>query len=63
MREAGEPVTLSASALESLLTCPARWFLEKEAGGAVPSTSDPRGSVLPAKRHDPAAAQAGSGRR
>ena len=23
--------------------------------GAVPSTSDPRGSVLPAKRHEPAA--------
>lgn len=26
--------------------------------GAVTSTSDPRGSVLPAKRHDPASAQA-----
>ena len=31
--------------------------------GAVTSTSDPRGSVLPAKRHDPAAAHAGRGRR
>jgi predicted DNA-binding transcriptional regulator AlpA len=31
--------------------------------GAVTSTSDPRGSVLPAKRHDPATAQAGRGRR
>jgi predicted DNA-binding transcriptional regulator AlpA len=27
--------------------------------GAVTSTSDPRGSVLPAKRHGPASAQAG----
>jgi predicted DNA-binding transcriptional regulator AlpA len=31
--------------------------------GAVTSTSDPRGSVLPAKRHDPAVAQAGRSRR
>lgn len=31
--------------------------------GAVTSTSDPRGSVLPAKRHGPAPAQAGRGRR
>jgi predicted DNA-binding transcriptional regulator AlpA len=31
--------------------------------GAVTSTSDPRGSVLPAKRHDPAPAQAGRSRR
>jgi predicted DNA-binding transcriptional regulator AlpA len=31
--------------------------------GAVTSTSDPRGSVLPAKRHDSASAQAGRGRR
>ncbi|MFZ2102991.1 putative DNA-binding transcriptional regulator AlpA [Parvibaculum indicum] len=32
--------------------------------GAVTSTSDPRGSVLPAKRHEPApAAQAGRTRR
>lgn len=31
--------------------------------GAVTSTSDPRGSVLPAKRHDLASVQAGRGRR
>ena len=31
--------------------------------GAVTSTSDPRGSVLPAKRHDSASAQAGRSRR
>jgi predicted DNA-binding transcriptional regulator AlpA len=31
--------------------------------GAVTSTSDPRGSVLPAKRHDSASAQAGRIRR
>ena len=31
--------------------------------GAVTSTSDPRGSVLPAKRQDPASAQAGRSRR
>ncbi len=31
--------------------------------GAVTSTSDPRGSVLPAKRHGPASVQAGRDRR
>lgn len=31
--------------------------------GAVTSTSDPRGSVLPAKRHDAAAGQASRSRR
>jgi predicted DNA-binding transcriptional regulator AlpA len=31
--------------------------------GAVTSTSDPRGSVLPAKRHATASAQAGRSRR
>jgi predicted DNA-binding transcriptional regulator AlpA len=31
--------------------------------GAVTSTSDPRGSVLPAKRHESASAQAGRSRR
>jgi predicted DNA-binding transcriptional regulator AlpA len=31
--------------------------------GAVTSTSDPRGTVLPAKRLDPAATQAARGRR
>ncbi|MDZ5621166.1 ATP-dependent DNA helicase [Nocardioides sp. HM23] len=33
------PVTLSASALEGLLTCPAQWFLTREAGGSVVSTA------------------------
>ena len=31
--------------------------------GAVTSTSDPRGTVLPAKRHDSASVQAGRSRR
>jgi superfamily I DNA/RNA helicase/RecB family exonuclease len=39
VRSAEEPVTLSASALESILACPAKWFLEREAGGASPSTA------------------------
>ncbi len=34
VRPAEEPVPVSASMLESLLACPARWFLDKEAGGA-----------------------------
>ncbi|WP_181641927.1 RecB family exonuclease, partial [Nocardioides massiliensis] len=34
VRPAEQPVALSASALDALLTCPARWFLEREAGGA-----------------------------
>jgi RecB family exonuclease len=38
LRSVDEPVTLSASALESLLACPAKWFLEREAGGASPSS-------------------------
>jgi RecB family exonuclease len=38
LRSADEPITLSASALESVLTCPAKWFLEREAGGASPSS-------------------------
>jgi RecB family exonuclease len=33
VRPPGEPVTLSASSLQGLLDCPARWFLEREAGG------------------------------
>jgi superfamily I DNA/RNA helicase/RecB family exonuclease len=33
LRPADEPVTLSASSLQGLLECPARWFLEREAGG------------------------------
>jgi len=39
LRSADEPVTLSASALESILACPAKWFLEREAGGSSPSTA------------------------
>jgi superfamily I DNA/RNA helicase/RecB family exonuclease len=33
LRPADEPVRLSASSLDALLTCPAQWFLEREAGG------------------------------
>ncbi len=32
VRPDDEPLTLSASALEGLLTCPAQWFLTREAG-------------------------------
>ncbi len=39
IRNADQPVTLSASALESILACPAKWFLEREAGGASPATA------------------------
>ena len=39
VRPDDEPVRLSASALEGLLTCPAQWFLQREAGGEVVSTS------------------------
>ena len=39
IRTADLPLTLSASALEGLLTCPVRWFLEREAGGASVSTA------------------------
>lgn len=33
LREPDQPVRLSASALTSLAQCPAKWFLESEAGG------------------------------
>ena len=33
IRPVDRPVTLSASSLQGLLDCPARWFLEREAGG------------------------------
>jgi superfamily I DNA/RNA helicase/RecB family exonuclease len=33
-----EPVTLSASALQAVLLCPAKWFLERKAGGEMPSS-------------------------
>ena len=47
VRPTGEPLTLSASALEGLLTCPAQWFLTREAGGAVvSSTSQGFGKVV-----------------
>lgn len=39
LRPAEDPIRLSASALEGILTCPAKWFLEREAGGSRPSTS------------------------
>jgi superfamily I DNA/RNA helicase/RecB family exonuclease len=38
LRPADEPITLSASALAGLLECPAKWFLEREAGGAQKSS-------------------------
>ncbi|MGI9156859.1 MAG: ATP-dependent helicase [Marmoricola sp.] len=34
VRPADEPVRMTASALSSIDQCPARWFLEREAGGA-----------------------------
>jgi RecB family exonuclease len=47
VRPAAEPLTLSASALEGLLTCPAQWFLRREAGGeVVSSTSQGFGKVV-----------------
>ena len=39
LRPPDQPITLSASALSSLIACPARWFLEREAGGSSASTS------------------------
>lgn len=33
LRDPEQPVPISASALESLMTCPAQWFLTREAGG------------------------------
>jgi len=39
VRPAEEPVVLSASALAGLLECPARWFLEREAGGSAKSSA------------------------
>lgn len=37
LAEAGRPVQISATMLESILTCPMHWFLEREAGGAPPA--------------------------
>ncbi len=42
VRPVDEPVRLSASALTGLDLCPARWFLEREAGGSV-ETSQAQG--------------------
>lgn len=39
LRATDEALTLSASALEALLGCPTKWFLEREAGGSSPSTA------------------------
>ncbi|WP_295657520.1 ATP-dependent DNA helicase [uncultured Nocardioides sp.] len=39
VRPGDEPLVLSASAVEGLLTCPAQWFLAREAGGSVPSSA------------------------
>ncbi len=39
VRPSDEPVVLSASALAGLLECPARWFLEREAGGSSRSSA------------------------
>ncbi|HSE09181.1 MAG TPA: ATP-dependent DNA helicase [Nocardioidaceae bacterium] len=39
IRSLDRPVKISASALESILACPAKWFLEREAGGTNPSTA------------------------
>ena len=33
MRDPEQPVPVSASLLESVMTCPAQWFLRDEAGG------------------------------
>ena len=39
LRQPDEPLTLSASALEGLLACPVKWFLEREAGGQLPASA------------------------
>lgn len=39
VRPDAAPVALSASALEGLLTCPAQWFLAREAGGEQTSSA------------------------
>ncbi len=47
VRPGDEPLTISASALDGLLTCPAQWFLQREAGGeVVSSTSQGFGKVV-----------------
>ncbi len=39
LRDPEAPLRISASTLESLLDCPAKWFLEREAAGETRSTS------------------------
>ena len=39
IRAVDEPVSISPSTLDALLACPARWFLEHEAGGRTATTS------------------------
>ncbi len=39
LRAVDEPVSVSPSTLDALLACPARWFLEHEAGGRTATTS------------------------
>ncbi|WP_244929452.1 ATP-dependent DNA helicase [Nocardioides sp. W7] len=39
VRPSEQPLTISASTLEGLVTCPAQWFLSREAGGAVVSSA------------------------
>jgi len=47
VRPHGEPLALSGSSLEGLVSCPLRWFLAREAGGAAVSTAAQGfGSVL-----------------
>ncbi len=47
VRPADDPLRLSASALEGLLTCPLRWFLSREAAGeSARSSSLGFGSVI-----------------
>ncbi len=38
VRPSGEPIELSGSGLEALLSCPLRWFLAREAGAEAPHT-------------------------
>lgn len=42
LREPDVPITLSASTVSEILECPARWFLQREAGGAE-ATSQAQG--------------------
>lgn len=47
IRPGDKPVSLSASALSGLLECPAKWFLEREAGGSrVSSTNQGFGTIV-----------------